>query len=120
MKPPKYDGRTALDEFIIAFENCAVFNKRQEKEKAAHLLNSLTGGATQLLRDSARSTYAELIRKLERRYGTKFQQERYRTEVRCRRRKKDESVAELAEAIRELMMLAYPGDQTEDIYKTIG
>ena len=100
MKPPKYDGRTPLDEFIIAFNNCAQFNRWSSSDKAAYLKNSLTGGAAQLLRDSANSTYKELIAKLERRYGTKNQQERYRTEIRYRIRKKGESVPELAQAIR--------------------
>ena len=82
MKPPKFYGRTPLDEFTIAFENCASFNKWSSEDKAAHLKNALTGNASQLLRDSARSTYAELLEKLEKRYGTKYKQERYRTEVR--------------------------------------
>jgi hypothetical protein len=112
MKPPKFDGKTCLDEFVIAFQNCAVFNRWSREEKTAHLKNSLAGIATQLLRDSADNTYEQLIEKLERRFGTKNQQERYRTEIRCRRRKKDEPLTELAESIRGLMMLAYPGDQT--------
>ena len=113
MKPPKFEGKGLLEEFIIAFENCAIFNKWSSSDKAAHLRNSLTGTATQLLRDSANSSYAELLAKLERRYGTKNMQEKYRTELRCRRRRKDEPVTELAEAIRGLMMLAYPGEQSD-------
>ena len=119
MKPVKFDGRTPLDEFIIAFENCAQFNRWSPTDKAAYLRNSLTGSAAQLLRDSASSSYGELLAKLERRYGTQNQQERYRTEVRCRRRKKDEPVTELAEAIRGLMMLAYPGDQANEICMSV-
>ena len=26
MKPPTFDGKTPLDEFLISFENCAKFN----------------------------------------------------------------------------------------------
>ena len=113
MKPPRYDGRSSLDEFVIAFENCAQFNRWSSNAKAAYLKNSLCGNATQLLRDSMSCTYRELLDKLERRFGTRNQQERYRTEIRCRRRRKDEPVTELAEAIRGLMMLAYPGDQSD-------
>ena len=100
MKPPRFDGRSPLEEFLIAFENCAEFNGWSVRDKAAHLKNSLFGNATQLLRDSARCTYRELLDKLERRYGTKGQQEKYRTEIRCRRRRKDEPITELAESIR--------------------
>jgi hypothetical protein len=75
MKPPKFDGKTPLDEFVIAFQNCAAFNRWSEEEKTAHLKNSLTGVATQLLKDSADSTYEQLMEKMERRFGTKDQQE---------------------------------------------
>ena len=119
MKPPKFDGKTHLDEFIVAFENCAQFNHWSKYDKAAYLRNSLSGSASQLLRGSASDSYSELVGKLERRYGTEGQQERFRAEIRCRRRKKGESVAELAEDIRCLMALAYPGDQAVDVYAAI-
>ncbi len=57
MKPPKFDGKVPLDEFLIAFENCALFNERSKGDKAANLRNSLTGGAAQLLCDSAKSSH---------------------------------------------------------------
>ena len=119
MKPPKFDGKTPLDEFIIAFDNCAEFNKRSSREKAAYLKNSLTGGANQLLRTAADDCYSELLAKLERRYGTKHQEEKYRTEIRCRQRRRDEPVTELAESIRGLMLLAYPGDQEANTNKAV-
>ena len=114
MKPPKFDGRGSLDEFVMAFENCADFNQWTERDKAAYLRNSLAGNAAQFLRDSARDTYSELVRKLDQRYGTKNQQERYRAEIRSRRRRKDEPVTELAESIRGLIRLAYPGDLSNE------
>ena len=79
MKAPKYDGRSSLDEFIIAFENCARFNRWSSSDKVAYLMNSLSGTAAQLLRDSVGCTYSELLHKLERRYGTRNQKEKYRT-----------------------------------------
>ena len=81
--------------------------------------NSLAGNASQFLRDSAKDSYSELIKKLERRYSTQNQQERYLAEIWCRRRRKDEPVTELAEVIRGLMMLAYPGDQSESMNAVI-
>ena len=39
-------------------------------------------------------------------------EERFQTELRCRRRKRGESVRELAQDIRRLLTLAYPGEQS--------
>jgi len=40
-------------------------------------------------------------------------EEKYQTELQCRRRKADETLRELAEGIRRLLMLAYPGDRSD-------
>jgi hypothetical protein len=39
-------------------------------------------------------------------------EERFQTELRCRRRAKGESLRELAQDIRRLMALAYPGEKS--------
>jgi len=40
-------------------------------------------------------------------------EKKYQTEIQCRRRKSNESLRELAQDIRRLMMLAYPGDRSD-------
>jgi len=40
-------------------------------------------------------------------------EEKYQTDIQCRRRRTDETLRELAQDIRRLMMLAYPGDRSE-------
>ena len=49
------------------------------------------------------------MEKLRSRYGSRGQQEKFRLEVRFRKRKHDESLQELAEDIERLIILSYPG-----------
>jgi len=112
LKPEKFGGRISFETFTYMFENCATCNKWDEKDKAAHLRWSLTGPAAQLLWDSAELDYEELVEKLRSRFGGKGMEERFQTELRCRRRGKGESLRELAQDIRRSMSLAYPGQKS--------
>jgi len=112
MKPDKFDGSKSLETFLIQFQNCASFNKWSQRECLAHLKWSLTGSAAQLLWDAENLSYKELVEKLRSRYGGRGTEERFQIELKCRRRKKNESLRELAQDIKKLMMLAYPGDRS--------
>jgi len=71
----------------------------------------LTGAAGQLLWESgtpSQLTFDELSTKLRRRYGSVDKEELYQLELRTRRRRKNESLAELHQEIKRLMTLAYP------------
>ena len=57
-------------------------------------------------------TYEELLEKLKRRFGGQGMEEKFQTELRCRRRSKGESLRELAQDIRRLMAMAYPGEKS--------
>ena len=67
---------------------------------------------TQLLWGAEGLTYKELLEKLRCRYSGKGMEERFQTELRCRRRHRGESLRELAQDIRRLMTLAYPGEKS--------
>ena len=82
------------------------------RDKAAHLRWSLTGTAAQLMWGAEDLTYEELLEKLKRRFGGQGMEEKFQTELRCRRRGKGESLRELAEDIRRLMAMAYPGEKS--------
>jgi hypothetical protein len=112
MKPEKFDGRTSFETFMCMFENCAIYNKWNKIDKVAHLRWSLTGVVAQLMWDSDGLTYKELVEKLRDRFGGRGMEERFRTELRCRRRTKGESLRELAQDIRCLMALSYPGEKS--------
>jgi len=76
-------------------------------------MNCLTGPAALLLWDSEDATFDQLSEKLLRRYGSREQQEKFRVELRYRRRRNGESLQELAQDIERLTALAYPAvDQT--------
>jgi len=55
-------------------------------------------------------TYEQLVAKLKDRLWTVGLEQRYRTELRCRRRKEGESIRELAQGLHRLMLRAYPGE----------
>ena len=112
LKPEKFDGKSSVETFVHMFENCASYNGWTESDKAAHLRWSLTGVAAQLLWDMEGETYNDMIKRLKDRFGGKGMEEKYQSELRCRRRGRGENLRELAQDIRRLMMLAYPGEKS--------
>lgn len=122
MKPDKFSGTGSVDTFLAQFDICGAYNKWTEEDKAAHLKCSLTGVAGQLLWDTGRPdilTYTELRDKLRRRFGSDDQQEKFQAELRARRRRRGETLAELYQDIRRLMTLAYPGESTSSLCEQI-
>ena len=113
--PEHFDGLTPLATFLGQFETCAQYNRWDDDDKLAHLRISLRGSAALLLSaDGAHcSTFEELVDKLKRRYGTEGQVALYRTQLRTRRRGRDESLQSLYLDISRLTALAYPGRPTE-------
>jgi len=59
--------------------------------------------------------YDQLVKKLKDRFGALGMEERYQTELRCRRRRDGESIRELAQDVRRLMSLAYPGQEDSNL-----
>ena len=112
MKPEKFNGHGSFESFLVQFNNCASYNKWTEPNKLAHLRWALTGSATQLLWGSENLSYDELLEKLKSRFSGRGLEEKYQTELRCRRRNKGESLRELAQDIRRLVALAYPNEQS--------
>ena len=117
IKPDKYDGTTCVETFLVKFETAATYNDWSPTDKAAHIKAALIGGAGNLLWEMHNATYEEIVEKLRRRYGSRDQQEKFRVELRYRKRKADESLQELAHDVEKLVTLAYPeaGQPTRDI-----
>ena len=112
MKPPKFDGQCSFESFMVQFSNCAEYNKWNEAQKLAHLCNSLEKDAATILWDYGTETttsWKGLTEILETRFNGKAMSEKYRIELRNRRRTTDETLQSLHANIRRLATLAYKG-----------
>ena len=112
MKPEKFNGTTCIETFLVQFDNCAQFNRWDNLEKLHYLRWSLTGVAARMLWGTEEMTFKQLVSRLRSRFGSLDMEEKYQAELQCRRRKPNEALRELAQDIRRLMMLAYPGDRS--------
>ncbi|KAK3728412.1 hypothetical protein QZH41_020431, partial [Actinostola sp. cb2023] len=93
------------------FEMVADLNNWNSEEKAAYLAVSLVGQARTVLGDLSgeeRRNFKSLTAALATRFGTENKTEMFRVNVNNRQREKDESLPELAQAIRRLTRQAYP------------
>ena len=115
IRPDKFDGTTPLATFLTQFKTCAHYNGWNEEDKLAHLKVSLKGSAALLLAAEGDrcASYLQLEQKLKQRYGTEGQANLFRTQLRTRRRGKDESLQSVYLDISRLSALAYPGRPTE-------
>ena len=109
-----FDGNGSLETFLVKFENHATYFNWSDRDRLYYLKSCLEGTAGQILW-SVDSTvnFTELVRILRNRFGSEQQAERFRAELRNRRRRKGEKIQELYQDIRRLMALAYPGQVGE-------
>lgn len=107
-----YDGSSMpLETFLSKFENCSQYCEWTERDRLYHLKASLDGNAAQVLWQlSDQSTEKEIITLLRNRFGNIDQHERFRAELRARRRLPGESVQSVYQDIRRLLALGYPGE----------
>lgn len=116
MKPNRFDGTGSFESFLKQFEVCARHNGWTETEKIDFLQNSLDKSAVQLLWDFGSTvdvTYYDLVARLRQRYGLEAQTETFRVQLRYRRQREKESLADLLHDIRRLVALAYPAPGNE-------
>ena len=105
-----YDGKTPWELFYGRFQNFSKVLQWDDDQKMFQLCTALTGVADQVrLGLPEGSSYETILKLLKARFGTEEQAERYRNELRCRRRSHDESIQALYVDICRLMALAYPG-----------
>jgi len=115
----KYDGSVPLETFLAKFQNCARYNGWSNDDRGVFLRDSLTGSASQILWEISDDVdFNEIIRLLRNRFGSLNQMERYRAELRGRRRKKGETVQNVYQDIKRLMALAFPS-QSGEMYEVI-
>ncbi len=109
-----YKGDTSLETFLAKFENCSRYMSWSERDRFFHLSNALDGAAGQVLWDATACSSVEALVKLLRcRFGNQNQTERFRAELKARRRRPGETLQKLYQEICKLMALAYPGQSNE-------
>ena len=121
MKPQSFDGKEPINSFLAHFQVCAEFNDWSESEKRLWLQWSLKGRAQQMLWDlpsDQTSSYRSIVEALRRRFGSDQQSEVYRIQLRNRRRGTHESLSDLMQDIRRLMVLAY-SSTTSSIWESV-
>lgn len=110
VKLETYNGTTSLETFLAKFENASSYLHWTEADRLFHLRASLQDTAGQVLWDTgALATCDEVIKLLRARFGNEQQAERFRAELRARRRKTNESLQTLYQDVCRLLALAYPG-----------
>jgi len=111
-KLESYAGHGAsLETFLAKLERHSEYFGWSEKDRVFQLTNSLTGTAAQALWIGGEyATCDDLIKILESRYGMKKQAERFRSELKARRRRPGESLQDLCHDICRLMGLANPNE----------
>ena len=110
IKPPRFDGKGCIEAHITQFNIVANRNKWTEEEKVDFMKISLSGEASNILKDIKEDiSFEELEQRLKARYGSLDQVEAYRVQLKSRRRKRGESLSDLMKDIRRLFLLAYPG-----------
>jgi len=114
VKLDKYDGTTCLETFLASVQNFATYYRWSEEDELFCLRANLTGAAGQVLWDLGTQVSLEgLERLLRKRFGSTDQAERFRTELRTRKRQPNETLQSLYNDICRLMSLAYPGPSSE-------
>jgi hypothetical protein len=114
VKLGNYDGTSSLETFLAKFKNLASYYRWNERDRVFHLRACLDGAARQILWDAnENASFEQIIRLLRSRFGNEHQAERYRAELRKRRRKRGEKLQDVYTDIRRLMSFAYPGPTSE-------
>ena len=109
--PEKFDGSDTWEDYITHFELCADLNGWTPREKGNYLAVSLRGPAQELLGEMSvdmRQNYFILLDTLCTRFGSEGQADLFRAQLKSRQRKSNETLPELAHAVRRLVNRSYP------------
>ena len=119
LEPDSFDGSEKgpeISEYLIHFEQIALWNNWTPDQKARMLSIKLKGEAQKLLSTltiTQLADYETLRQALVHRFNPKERQLAYRCEFRNRRRQKDENPVEFGSALRRLGRKAYPDTTVE-------
>ena len=108
---PTFEGTENWRDYILQFEIIANMNGWNKADQAMELASSLRGKARGVLSDVAHNghiDYDTLVKMLETHFDSANSTETYRTQLKNKVRRRNESLPELAHDIRDLVRKAYP------------
>ena len=108
-EPPKYDGKSSWEAFLVQFEIAAKLNGWNEGFVSSNV--PWVPNATLILSNTSgneRGDYAKLVAALSSRFGITHQSDLARAKLKTRIKRREESLAELAENVETLTRKAYP------------
>ena len=113
-KPKKvhtYDGKSSWTDYLVQFNITATMNGWNESQKAMELATNLVGvarGVLSEISEEGQLNFGQLVEKLTARFEPKDLTGMHQTELRTRRRKRNETIPELVQAINRLVRKAFP------------
>ena len=113
---PNYDGKSSWSDYLVQFEIAAEMNRWSSKQKAMELATSLVGQARDELSDLSSlewTDFTALVRKLTLRFEPVDLIGMYQSQLRGRRRKRNESIPALVQDIGKLTRMAFPSADEE-------
>ena len=114
LKLMTYDGTGSLETFLAKFSSLAAYMRWDDTDRYYHLCASLDGIAGQVLWDAGpQPTVADVISLLRTRFGNELHAERFKAEIKVRRRRPKETLQQLYQDISKLVALAYLGSTPE-------
>ena len=110
-KPATFDGSINWQDYIVHFNLIAELNQWNDETKALELATNLRGPALSVLSDlrpDFRHDFRHLVSTLAARFDPENQTEIYKTQLKSRIRKKNETITELVQDVKRLVRMAYP------------
>ena len=110
IRPDVYSGTEDWEEYFSQFEDCAELGRWSVEDRVLTLAASLRGPARTFymsLPERERRLYRVLVRRLEERFGSARQQNRWLSRFENRKRNTDETVAALGDDLRQMAQKAY-------------
>jgi antitoxin component HigA of HigAB toxin-antitoxin module len=107
----RYNGKGAIEEYLVQFEVVARHNQWTKREQAAALLSALDGPACSIiydLDDVTEATHETIKTALIRRFGTTKIREVHERALEDLKIKKDEDIRQTALEVTKLVKRAYP------------
>ena len=113
-----FNFKSDLETFLSRFENCSEYFGWNEKDKLFQLKNSLIEAAGFIVGEiGPGAKLCEIIQLLKLRFGNENQMERFRAELKSRRRKPGESLQHLFQDVCRLKTLAFGKTAESDFLK---